>query len=198
MTINNGTLISNIVYVIKNSKNGTININQTNKPMYISSLAQEWNPAIFNSSTGTINITASQADRCTANSSDTTSGLCVYAEGNKNYSENTSNGALQNYGGIVNIDGGTYYGGFQGLNNGTTGTLNIKNAKVISSRVALLNNSTGTINVCSSNINGTSKDSANIKGTVNYNNVTFSNGTTAPDSSKITGAITSSSTCPIS
>ena len=79
-----------------------VNINQTDKPIYITSLAQTWNPAIVNSSTGTINITANQANACTSNPNDTTSDLCVYAEGDGTTDISLGNAAIANYGNNAN------------------------------------------------------------------------------------------------
>lgn len=192
LNINGGTYTNTAGSTILNSSTGTININQTEKPIYIASLAESFKPVIVNLSTGTINITANQANQCTATSTDTTSGLCVYGNA-------TGNGAVRNVDGIININGGTYYGNEQGTHNGGTGTYNIKNATIICQKSAIYNHSTGTYNICDTTINSiTSKDISNVStGAVNYNNVTFSTGTTTPDSSKITGTITEAATCPI-
>ena len=201
--ITNGVFISNSSYSIyNNSSTAVININQTDQPMYVTNMVESWKPAIYNYSTGTININANQANACTSTISDTTSGLCAYADGSKEYTSNTANAPLQNGGaGVINVNGGTYYGGHQGANNNAAGTLNIKNAEIISSYRALLNAGVGTINICNSSLNGSSRDIHNTStGVITYSNITFSTGTTTPDSSKIynpSGTLTQVSTCPI-
>lgn len=204
--ITGGTFTSNSSNAITNTSTGTINIIQTDNPIYITSLAQELKPVIVNSSTGIINITANQANKCTSNASDTTSGLCVYAEGNVNATDNDRNVAVQNKSsGTININGGTYYGGSQGLNNNYSsepyGIINIKNAKIISDR-GVVNTYGGTINICNCIFDNIRYNIYNYStGTINYNNVTFSNGTTTPVSGEIynpTGTVTEVATCPIS
>ena len=206
ININGGTFISNSNTAIANQSTEKINITQTDKPIYITSLAQELKPVIVNSSTGIINITANQANKCTSNASDTTSGLCVYAEGNVNATDNARNVAVQNKSsGTININGGTYYGGSQGLNNNYSsepyGIINIKNAKIISDR-GVVNTYGGTINICNCIFDNIRYNIYNYStGTINYNNVTFSNGTTTPVSGEIynpTGTVTEVATCPIS
>ena len=100
----NGGKIIGIQSGIKNSGLGTVNINQDKSPIYISSIAQAWSPVISNSSEGTINIKGNVANECTNDSTKTTSGLCVYAEGDRATSGNTGNAAVQNTG-TINIDG---------------------------------------------------------------------------------------------
>ena len=179
LLVNGGVIIGNRNGIYLEGE-GTIHIHQTEKPIYISSLAKTWNPAIRNASTGTININAHEANQCTSNPEDTTSGLCVYAEGDKKPNSNTGNGALDNRGdGTVNINGGTFYGLHQGINNHANGIINISNISVFSSWTAILNNQTGTINIC----NGKIDSNANYDlynnptgGTINYStNVTFQN-----------------------
>ncbi len=220
--INGGTFIGGTSPIMNNGASGLININQTTKPIYIKSTSETWDPAIINNSSGVINITAPQANACTTNASDTTSGLCVYAIGNGSLTTNDGNGAVRNNTGIINVIGGTFVGGRQGFNNQTgtinidganinsvialenwgTGTTNVKNS-IINGRAE--NGSTGTVNMCDSTLT-TGDGSADLNnnqaaGIINYNNVTFSNGTTTPDNSKIynpNGTITESATCPIS
>ena len=48
ININSGTYISKESTAISNSNSGTINIQQSNKSVYISSLAQIWKPAVLN------------------------------------------------------------------------------------------------------------------------------------------------------
>ena len=173
ININSGTYISKESTAISNSNSGTINIQQSNKSVYISSLAQIWKPAVLNNSSGKINIKGNKANNCTNDSTKTTSGICIYAEGNKDYTKNTSNGGIQNhYTGNINVDGATIFGGNQGVNNGSNGTLNIKNSNVISGRVAIFNNGVGTINICSSILSAPLLDIHNYGGgIINYSNL---------------------------
>ena len=195
INISGGVITSQTNIGVYNSGSSVINITQTDNPIYISSLAETFRPVISNSSTGIINIIANQANACTNNSSDTTSGLCVYG-----YAIN--NGAIRNVDGTINISGGTYYGNEQGVHNGGTGTINIRDAVVMCQKSVIYNHSTGIYNICDSTLNSVaSKDISNVStGTINYNNVTFSNGTTTPDSSKVSnpsGTVNASATCPI-
>ena len=173
ININSGTYISKESTAISNSNSGTINIHQSNKSVYISSLAQIWRPAVLNSSSGKINIKGNKANDCTNDSEKTTSGICIYAEGSKDYTKNTSNGGIQNNStGNINVDGATIFGGNQGANNGSNGTLNIKNSDVISGRVAIFNNRVGTINICSSILSAPRLDIHNYGGgIINYSNL---------------------------
>ncbi|MBP3765563.1 MAG: hypothetical protein J6G98_00085 [Bacilli bacterium] len=186
MTINGGVFISDVHSAINNVSTGTINISQTNKPIYVSSKAintSNSNPAIRNTSTGTINIKSNTANNCTNNASDTTSGLCVYAEGDKNYSDVSANLALQNAAsGNVNINGGTFYGGHQAINNNSSGVIKITNAQILSGNRGINNYNNGTVNICNSTINATTVDLRNtLEGVINYNaNMIFTNGTNTP------------------
>ena len=173
LNVESGIFIGATGNSIANYNSGTINIHQSNKSVYISSLAQDWNPAVLNfSSSGKINIKGNKANNCTNDSEKTTSGICIYAEGNKDYTKNTSNGGIQNhYAGSINIDGATIFGGNQGVNNGPNGTLNIKNSNVSSGRTAIFNNS-GTINICSSILSAPTLDIHNYgEGIINYSNL---------------------------
>ena len=165
ININSGTYISKESTAISNSNSGTINIQQSNKSVYISSLAQIWKPAVLNSSSGKINIKGNKANDCTNDSEKTTSGICIYAEGN--------NGGIQNNStGNINVDGATIFGGNQGANNGSNGTLNIKNSNVTSGRAAIFNNRVGTINICSSILSAPLLDIHNYGGgIINYSNL---------------------------
>ncbi len=175
LLVNGGVIIGNQNGILFQG-GGTIHINQNEKPIYISSLAKTWAPAIRSNSTGTINIDAHEANQCTSNPEETTSGLCVYAEGDKNPNINTGNGALQNNGtGTVNINGGTFYGTHQGINN-VNGIINISNISAFSSWNAILNYGTGTINICNGKIDSNNNwDFSNPStGIINYSaNVTF-------------------------
>ena len=173
ININSGIYISKNSNAIANSNSGTINIQQSNKSVYISSLAQIWKPAVLNNSSGKINIKGNKANNCTNDSTKTTSGICIYAEGNKDYTKNTSNGGIQNrYTGNINVDGATIFGGNQGVNNGSNGTLNIKNSNVSSGRAAIFNNGVGTINICSSILSAPLLDIHNYGGgIINYSNL---------------------------
>ena len=177
LSIESGKFNSETGNVIVNSNSGTINIQQSNKSVYISSLAQIWRPAVLNNSSGKINIKGNKANDCTNDSEKTTSGICIYAEGNKDYIKNTSNGGIQNVStGIININGGTIFGGHQGVNNNASGIINIKNSNVTSGRAAIFNNGTGTINICSSILSTLSNiDALDIYnwgvGVINYSNL---------------------------
>ncbi len=152
-------------------------IEQTDKPIYISSLSEKWFPAIWNNGTGTITITGHQANECTSDASETTSGLCVCV--------GTNNGAVQNSStGTININGGTYIGGSQGINNNATGMVNIRNAYITAHR-AVLNNSGGIIRICNSNISGEidlqNTGSGGKIGNIYYSsNVIFTSGNNTP------------------
>ena len=190
ININGGTFISDNGSAIRNNSTGIINITQTDIPIYITSLAQTWAPAIRNYGSGTINITANQADNCTSNSEDTTIGLCIYAIGDKGVLSDTSgNSVIQNRndGGIVNIDGGTYIGGSQVISNGGTNTniIRIQNAYIKSYGNSIQNNSAGgIINICNSIIKSTNYDLINqgtTTGTINYDTSTiFTSGDNTP------------------
>ena len=161
---------------IANYNSGTINIHQSNKPVYISSLAQDWKPAVLNNSSGKINIKGNKANNCTNDSKKTTSGVCIYAEGNKDYSTYLSNFGIQNAStGIINVDGASIYGGYQAINNHTAGIINIRNSDVISGRTAIANedmDNPGTINICSSTVTAPLFDINNWGvGTINYSNL---------------------------
>ena len=171
LNIYSGTFIGETTDAISNFSSGTINIKQTNEPIYITSLATTWNPAINNESTGIINISGSKANACTSKSNDTTSGICIYTE-------STTNGGIRNQSGTINIDGATIYGGNQGVNNNWTGIINILNSKISSSKYAILNNAEGTINVCSADVSSTDESLHNTStGYIYYtNNVNLSSG----------------------
>ena len=173
ININSGTYISKESTAISNSNSGTINIQQSNKSVYISSLAQIWKPAVLNSSSGKINIKGNKANACTNDGEKTTSGICIYVEGIKDYTKNTSNVGIQNNStGNINVDGATIFGGNQGVNNGSNGTLNIKNSNVSSGRAAIFNNGVGTINICSSILSAPLLDIHNYGGgIINYSNL---------------------------
>ena len=223
LTINGGVYNGGNNYLIRNNANGTIIINggrftaengntfgnlaggvyiinQVNKPIYITTLAQEWKPAILNNSTGTINITASQANACTSNAEDTTSGLCIYAYANTSATNNDRNGTIGNKStGTVNINGGTYYGGAQGINNnGNTGagTINVRNAYIISDR-GIVNTYDGVINICNVKFTTITNDIYNTStGTINYSSdVVFNDGTNTPNLYNPSGTVNSNYTC---
>ena len=170
---------------------GNITVNQTSKPIYMKSSSQTWYPVAVNDAeydstndTGKIIINGTIANKCTSNSSDTTSGLCMYAEGDKVYNTNKANAAVQiTKSGKITINGGTYYGGHQGFNVHSNGALNIKNAKIYSGHCAIDNNDTGEVNICNTEINAFSNTYQpaphNIynktTGIVNNYNVTYTN-----------------------
>ena len=184
-----------------------LNINQSSKPIYISVIDSTTNDSAgiysdsnTNSTDARVSIVASRANKCTTNSSDTTSGLCIY------YSTlNTSNSGftIKSVKSIININGGTFISNKRTVGN-ESGTINIKNASVISTESHAIYNGNwflsnsesyvpGTINICSSNINGDIKDlyEQNLSSYITYSNDNvFSNGTNTPDSSKVYGPVT--------
>ena len=195
--INGGIFISNGYSVIStNFSTGTITINQTNNPIYIASLAKELHPSINNYG-GTINISGNSANECTNDYTKTTSGLCVYAEGDKNYSSDTANYAVANWkSGIITIDGGTYYGGNISILNRGNGTINIKSGDIKSDWITIYNSITSTTNICDANIYSSKYDlfggSETTTGSINYSsNVKFTNGTNNPTKGGITANIIS-------
>lgn len=200
----NGTIdINGGVFVSENSSAiainaqaaGTININQIGKSLYITSLSKVWNPAVRNNSIGIINIKGIEANQCTNNSADTTSGLCIYAEGDKNYSSGTANQAVVNVGdGIINISGGSLYGGHNAIQNHYGGTVNITGGNISSNNVAVANSRTGNINICSAKINSPYIDllsnETTTTGLINYSsNVIFTSGDNTPTIGGITANI---------
>lgn len=208
LNINSGLITSLSGNAVRNYSSGTINIYQTDKPIYITSLSQTEKPVVVNSSTGVINISGNKADACENNSANTTSGLCVYAEGDKNYNNGnpvTANYAVSNHGnGTININGGTYFGGYAGISNHQSGIVNIKNADVIAGKLSISNLRIGTVNICNSNISWFSNTVASnhyhlwinsntaTTATINYSsNVIF---TTADSSSGVVEFIDSTNT----
>ena len=173
LNVESGIFIGKTGNAIANYNSGTINIQQSKNSIYITSLAQIWKPAVLNNSSGKINIKGNKANNCTNDGEKTTSGICIYAEGSKDYTKNTSNGGIQNNStGNINVDGATIFGGNQGANNGSNGTLNIKNSNVTSGRAAIFNNKVGTINICSSILSAPLLDIHNYGGgIINYSNL---------------------------
>ena len=173
LNVESGIFIGKTGNAIANYNSGTINIQQSKNSIYITSLAQIWKPAVLNNSSGKINIKGNKANNCTNDGEKTTSGICIYAEGSKDYTKNTSNGGIQNNStGNINVDGATIFGGNQGANNGSNGTLNIKNSNVTSGRAAIFNNRVGTINICSSILSAPLLDIHNYGGgIINYSNL---------------------------
>lgn len=201
VNINGGVFVTNSMVISNPSKTGVININQTDKPITIISLSQIWKPAIINGNTGstistsTMNIAGNAANECTSDYTATTSGLCVYAEGDKNYTKDTANTAVANVGdGIININGGTYFGGYMGISNHYNGVINILSGDISSGWSAIANMRTATTNICRANVSSLKYDlygSSNITtGTINYSsNVKFTNGTNTPAVGGITANI---------
>ena len=91
------------------------------------------------------------------------------------------------------MDGGTIYGGQQGINNSSTGIFNVKNSEIKSGYWGILNYTTGTINICSSDINSNHADFYNTStGVINYSpDVVFTNKTNTPIISVNKGTIKS-------
>ncbi len=186
LNINGGTIISKKGFAVtNNSPNFIININQVNNHLYISSQALTFSPAISNQSSSVINIKGKEANECTNNPILTTSGLCIYSEGNKEYSKNSAScGVRNNSNGVININGGTIYGGHQAINNSKDGIINISNGKFVSGYYGILNNSSGTINVCKANIIS-SIPFSNSDGYIYYDSNTKYNGTFVGNTSNI-------------
>ena len=171
ININGGTYISAKKRSIGNEK-GTINIKFQGTPIYISSTANEWAPAILNNS-GTMNITGNIPNKCTSSSDSTTNGICIYGS--------TNNGGIQNYSGSVNVDGVYIYGNAQAFNSGT-GIINILNSTIVSEKYPIFNNTSSTFNICNSTINSNSNyDLYSNGGTINYSSsVVFTSGNNTP------------------
>ena len=121
-TITGGTYTGSV-----DNYGGTLNIIQTDKPIYIrniengSTSVSHYGLPKFEP-TYTININAHAANACTDNPSDTTSGLCVW------YSD-SSFASVESRKGFVNIIGGTYVGTKYALHN-VNGTFKICDATV--------------------------------------------------------------------
>ena len=184
--INGGKFIARNSYVLTHSGNGNIYINQTNKPIYMRSEAVGWKPTI-NNMAGNLYIKANIANKCTNIESDTKNGLCIYAKGDGSGKISTNgNLAILNTGNAY-IDGGTYIGGYHGIENDNI--LNINNAVIFSDRNAIRAKKNSVANICNSTLNSLSTEliiwnNDNIDTTttlINYssNNV-FSNGTNVP------------------
>ena len=124
-----------------------LEIEQTDKPIYISSKSEIWEPAILMSSTSSSNITGNNANNCTNDVSQTTSGLCIYGGQNNGAIQNSSSGDMK-------INGGTYVGGYQSINNNNSGNLYIENATISSDVTGILNRHNGNIYICRSTITG--------------------------------------------
>ena len=191
-----GIIVSDNNRTIVNSSSGVININQKDRPLYITSKSITWQPVINNTSTGIININGSEADKCTNNSNDITSGLCIYAEGDKNYESDTSNTAVSNAGeeengGIININGGTMFGGYTAISNHFYGTVNISGGNIQSGNFAISNMRQATTNICNAKISSEKYDiwaASTSTGKVNYSsNVIFTSGNNIP----VIGGVTS-------
>lgn len=170
--VHGGVFISNKSYAITLSGAGSFVLDQKNKPVYISMKSLNSDKAAFgNSSTGKIIIKGSKADKCTSNYKDTKTGLCIYSEGNREFKTAYGGKAIASYTkSVINIDGGTYYGGYIAIHNSNTGILNIKNAEILSENTAIYNWD-GSIYVCAS----TAKSGITFNGgpdsTTSYNNL---------------------------
>ncbi len=162
---------SNAIY-FQGSK---LEIEQTDKPIYISSLSEIWEPAILMYSTSSANITGNNANNCTNDASQTTSGLCIYGGQNNGAIQNSSSGDMK-------INGGTYVGGYQSINNNNSGNLYIENATISSDVIGILNNRNGNIYICRSTIIGiTDLHNQITDGYIYYApNVIFSSGNNIP------------------
>ena len=204
--INGGIFVGRNYPIIYTSRPNIVNITNTNTPIYITSLQKNSLAAIYHDEDGTINITGARANACTRDPKNTTSGICVYAEGTRDFTSTKSNGAINNKNdGTININGGTYYGGYQGINNYRNGTINIKNATIISGNYGIVNGHSKSydsiVNICSSTVNGGNIDIYNeTKNALNYYNITFTNGTQTPTTNSIyndKGTVNPLESCPI-
>ncbi len=203
--INGGMFINNSCPNIYLDEPGTITITSQSNRVFILGKQKDGNHPIYNDNVGTINIVGANANACTKEPLNTTSGICVYAEGDKNYEESTANGAVMNAtSGTINIDGGTYYGGHDGIYNYKQGIINIKNAIISADYYAIINGSSSsnatTMTICSSSLNGTYKDIRQKTSTgLYYYNVTFRNGSNTLQESNYNnsaGSITELDSCP--
>ncbi len=203
--INGGMFINNSWPNIYLNDPGTLTITSQSNRVYILGKQKDGKHPIYNDDVGTINIVGANANACTKDPLDTTSGICVYAEGNKDYGEDQANGAVINSNaGVININGGTYYGGHDGIYNYKKGIINIKNAIISADHYAIINGSsssnTATMTICSSSLNGIDKDiRMKTNGSLSYYNVTFKNGTTTPLESELyisNGSLIALESCP--
>ena len=181
-----GTFINKFNNVVSADKGNTVIITK-DKPIYMRSDVTTWKPAILNCAKCKINIKANQANQCTNNSSDTTSGLCIYAEGDGSGESSTNGNVAIQVSGKANINGGTYYGGWAGIYGSIDSTINIVNANIISERnaIGVSQNNTTTMNICNSKLYSKVYDIANLgTGTnaiINYSSsVVFTNGSNTP------------------
>ena len=157
-----------------------------------------WTAGIMNFPTGTLNITAKKADVCTSTPTNTTSGLCSFASCVDNPNINIG---LANQG-TAYVNGGTYYGGGQGLNNEVNGIMNIKNADIKSNAFGIWAGSetytNTTTRICNCKFNAVYDDITFADGKVYYDsNTIFSNNTNTPVNHIYNnGTITQVTTCP--
>ena len=203
--INGGMFINNSWPNIYINDPGTLTITSQSNRVYILGKQKDGLHPIYNDDVGTINIVGANANACTKEPLDTTSGICVYAEGNKDYRDDKANGAVINSSsGVININGGTYYGGHAGIYNYKKGTMTIKNAVIRSNYYAVINGSSSsnaaTMTICSSSLNGTYKDIRQKTSTgLYYYNVTFRNGSNTLHESNYNnsaGFLTKLDSCP--
>ena len=196
MNITGGVFISSVCTAIFNLK-GTLNITQTDHPIYISSYYATANgkcAAIYDNTGGKANITANQANNCTSNYQDTTSGLCAYG--------NSYGYAVKTNRNEVTINGGTYISESTAAIVSESATYKIKNAYIKSINDNGISNSNyyvtnqslapGTFNICSSTIQGGRYDmqEKNTGANISYSNDNiFSNGTNTPASNKVSGTV---------
>jgi len=193
LNISGGRLISDYEGIYNN---GTVNINQSNKPIYIgiTDVEQHGN-GIYNYANSILNIHANKANACTSNPNDTTSGLCFYiasapGESYKNVINTFGNCTM-------NIDGGTYISGDDGINN--EGILNIKNVELNVGEVPFKNyHNDSVLSICSSNVSsGINEDIYIDDGIVNYtSDNTWTNGTNTPTLQSYSNSPTLINACP--
>ena len=198
VNINGGTFKSENSYALYNDGSSSVmNIMQKDDPITIHSFdannSDGNNSAIINRGVASLNIKGSKANACSSNPADTTEGLCIYSENHKSIKINRGN---------VNINGGTLISKNQAIDN-QGGIVKIKNSYLKSFISSGIDNGTyftinngydpGEYYICNSTIIGQTYDVYDrfeSGSHIFYSNITFSNGTTTPDSSKIYGTIT--------
>ena len=159
------------------SYGGKVNIYGTT---YISSTATAWAPVIRAKDGGLVTINSNNNPSCTSTSTDTTDGVCIYAQGDGT----TSNGNIAVYieEGNLYINKGTYYGLQTSIYHKGSGQTNILNAHVISGYKTIFNSGTGNVNICNTRVIGPNKDLKIMStGVINYDsNVMFNSNTNIP------------------
>ena len=191
INVTGGTFISQNNKTMINR--GTININNGNNPVYIKAPnVDSQDTGIYNYAKSSLNINADRANKCTSNSSDTVSGLCIYSDTMCIKGNNKAN---------ITINGGTYISRHHSIAS-ESATYKIKNAYIKSTNGTAIftglyyvergEGNPGTYNICSSTIQGYLYDLYDVNATANIsyaNDNIFSNGTNTPASNKIYGTV---------